>query len=498
MTTPTLPICSAAMTTLLKQRGRLSPTDAKTVKSFPFDVPAGVEAMSLVVEWSPHFSEDVLRNTEFLEKALAEWGGDELWDHPDVAKCRARLPNLLNTVLVEPSGRWRGRSDRGKATKDNPLVVDSRDPGPGFMPGPIVPGRWSLDLEVHSVVVDECEFLLEIKAVPPSSTTKARPAPRQHEKRGPGFFKGELHTHTRHSDGSHTVDELLRRARELGLDFLALTDHNTTSGGDEFFAGGLPGILGAELTTFRGHHVVLGLDEMVPWHAGGEVLDVNDVVRAVKGKGALFTLTHPFNLGDPICTGCRWTTKELDPKNVDLVEIWHRRWTGDVADNVAAHRLWNEMWKRGHRPTGVGVRDWHNKNHESTLPGHLPSTVVKAGSTSQRDLLDGLKRGAAYVTRGPHVAPSLVVDGKRAGLGEEIGTGGRASRLDVEIDLGPGAHAEKPRLEVWKNGEKIATLPAPSSGTYEVHDAKSGPAFWRVELHGEASPLAITNHIVAT
>jgi hypothetical protein len=242
---------------------------------------------------------------------------------------------------------------------------------------------------------------------------------------------------------------------------------------------------------------VLGLDEMVPWHAGGKVLDVNDVVRAVKGKGALFTLTHPFNLGDPICTGCRWATPELELKNVDLIEIWHRRWTGDVADNGAAHRLWNDLWKKGHRPTGVGVRDWHNKNHESTLPGFLPSTVVKAASTSQRDLLDALKRGAAYVTRGPHVDPTLIVDGKRAGLGETL-VGGGAARLDVEIDLGPGAHAEKPRLDVWKNGEKIASLPVPSSGTYEVHDPKGGPAFWRVELHGEAAPLAITNHLVAT
>lgn len=40
----------------------------------------------------------------------------------------------------------------------------------------------------------------------------------------------ELHTHTLHSDGSQTLDELVKGAVDLGFDAIALTDHNTMSG----------------------------------------------------------------------------------------------------------------------------------------------------------------------------------------------------------------------------------------------------------------------------
>jgi predicted metal-dependent phosphoesterase TrpH len=43
----------------------------------------------------------------------------------------------------------------------------------------------------------------------------------------------DLHTHSTASDGIYSPTELLRRAREVGLRVLALTDHDTTGGLDE-------------------------------------------------------------------------------------------------------------------------------------------------------------------------------------------------------------------------------------------------------------------------
>jgi predicted metal-dependent phosphoesterase TrpH len=40
----------------------------------------------------------------------------------------------------------------------------------------------------------------------------------------------DLHTHSDESDGTFTPSEVVRRAAELGLDVVALTDHDTTSG----------------------------------------------------------------------------------------------------------------------------------------------------------------------------------------------------------------------------------------------------------------------------
>lgn len=42
-------------------------------------------------------------------------------------------------------------------------------------------------------------------------------------------MKGDLHVHSRLSDGSLSVDELFREAKGAGLDFLSVTDHDTTS-----------------------------------------------------------------------------------------------------------------------------------------------------------------------------------------------------------------------------------------------------------------------------
>jgi predicted metal-dependent phosphoesterase TrpH len=43
----------------------------------------------------------------------------------------------------------------------------------------------------------------------------------------------DLHTHTSRSDGTTSPADLVRRAHELGIDVLAVTDHDTTEGWDE-------------------------------------------------------------------------------------------------------------------------------------------------------------------------------------------------------------------------------------------------------------------------
>ena len=62
----------------------------------------------------------------------------------------------------------------------------------------------------------------------------------------------DLHTHTNHSDGSSTVRELVRDAKEKNL-IIALTDHNTITGLTEFLSEaerlGVTAVGGTELST---------------------------------------------------------------------------------------------------------------------------------------------------------------------------------------------------------------------------------------------------------
>ena len=39
------------------------------------------------------------------------------------------------------------------------------------------------------------------------------------------FFKGNLHTHCTESDGDYSAEEVVKRYRQQGYDFLALSDH---------------------------------------------------------------------------------------------------------------------------------------------------------------------------------------------------------------------------------------------------------------------------------
>ena len=49
----------------------------------------------------------------------------------------------------------------------------------------------------------------------------------QVSKPSPGWYRGDFHAPTRHSDGALTPCELLDAARHAGLNFFAITDHNT-------------------------------------------------------------------------------------------------------------------------------------------------------------------------------------------------------------------------------------------------------------------------------
>jgi len=48
-------------------------------------------------------------------------------------------------------------------------------------------------------------------------------------------LKGNLHAHTTFSDGRRPVDEVIGRYRELGYDFLAITDHDDRVDADYWF-----------------------------------------------------------------------------------------------------------------------------------------------------------------------------------------------------------------------------------------------------------------------
>jgi predicted metal-dependent phosphoesterase TrpH len=108
-----------------------------------------------------------------------------------------------------------------------------------------------------------------------------------------GDIRVDLHTHTRHSrDATLDPAELVARARDAGLDRIAVTDHNRIEGALEAaaFDPSLV-IIGEELDCDDGSHLIgLFLTDFIP-----PGLSVEETAGRIREQGGIVYLPHPFD-----------------------------------------------------------------------------------------------------------------------------------------------------------------------------------------------------------
>jgi len=107
----------------------------------------------------------------------------------------------------------------------------------------------------------------------------------------------DLHIHTIYSwDGTCDVKAVLKRAAELGLDVIAITDHNEIRGGleaqDLAPAYGVEVIPGSEVSTAEGHLLALFIQHNIP-----KGLSLEETLRWVADQGGCAIAAHPAARG---------------------------------------------------------------------------------------------------------------------------------------------------------------------------------------------------------
>jgi hypothetical protein len=104
------------------------------------------------------------------------------------------------------------------------------------------------------------------------------------------------HCHTTASDGMVSPAELVEAALELGLDLIAITDHDTMANAEEVYQrggeAGLAVVRGQEVTTrWPALTHVLGWFLERPVKSG---MSLEDTVAAIHDQGGLAVIPHPF------------------------------------------------------------------------------------------------------------------------------------------------------------------------------------------------------------
>lgn len=168
------------------------------------------------------------------------------------------------------------------------------------------------------------------------------------------MLKADFHIHTHYSpDSEMSPARLVRKCLQVGLNCIAVTDHNTVEGALKVRqVADFTVIIGEEVRTADGEVTGLFLTETIP-----RGLSAVETAKRIKDQGGLVSMPHPF---DRFRNGVISPTalEDLLPYT-DIVEVFNSRNNMD-ADNrkaydfASAHDLLSSAVSDAHTPMELG------------------------------------------------------------------------------------------------------------------------------------------------
>jgi hypothetical protein len=346
--------------------------------------------------------------------------------------------SVIDLGLRDPQ-RFRGWSGGTRSR----MTLSTEEATPGYLPGPLPAGRWNLILGAPNIregarAPYEAEIFIERQP----TVTEFADAPISNK---PGWYRGDLHLHSGDSDGKCKaqsgasipcpVYRTVEAAAARGLDFIALSDHNTTAHYNALreLQGAFDRMLlvpGREITTFWGHSNVFGPTDFLDFRMTGPSWDqARKWVEPVHRAGGIVSINHPGAPSGELCMGCGWRFGELPDGAVDSVEVVNggtARETRSAEGALQGFGAWNRLLNAGQHVTGIGGSDSHDADRLPSEAGAIgsPTTVVYMRALSVHGLLDGIRSGRVFIdvegTRDRLLDLSAIAGDQHAVMGQTL------------------------------------------------------------------------------
>jgi len=135
------------------------------------------------------------------------------------------------------------------------------------------------------------------------------------------MLRADFHLHTRYSmDSSSSLEDIIRRCQETGINCIAVTDHGAFEGALKMVEiAPFTVIPGEEILTPNGEVIGYFLKELIPSKQPIEI-----VIQAIKTQGGLVGLPHPFDTFRGLKNLDNQQLEEL-AEQIDVIEVFNAR-----------------------------------------------------------------------------------------------------------------------------------------------------------------------------
>lgn len=197
------------------------------------------------------------------------------------------------------------------------------------------------------------------------------------------MLSAEFHCHSELSfDGRDPIELLLSQAEAVGLDVLAVTDHDeidaSLAAAERAGDYGLVGIPASEVTSAAGHVLALGIEERVP--AG---LPFEETIEHIHDQDAIAVVPHPFQRSR---SGVAPHVTREALSNADAIETYNSRlFTGRSNRRAERFARANDL------PMTAG-----SDAHIAEMVGQAV-TKIDTTERSLSGILDGVRAGKTEV-----------------------------------------------------------------------------------------------------